>query len=161
MGSDDRDSAVYAPFAAIQRHCGYFHRIKGIGEALQLAPKVNTYSSMALSTACRRGRSEVAGPANARRRHPHTDAPTAPPGAPPSPQGQLHCARERAPAATTARHAHLAPVSTPGTPTATDCPPAPHARTTAAHRRGVTRCRRHLRWLGHRHIDTMFPVQLT
>jgi len=43
MGSDDRDSAVYAPFDAIKRHYGYLHRIKDIGEALQLAPKVNIY----------------------------------------------------------------------------------------------------------------------
>jgi len=42
MGSDDRDSAVYAPFDAIKRHYGYLHRIEDIGEALQLAPKVNT-----------------------------------------------------------------------------------------------------------------------
>jgi hypothetical protein len=42
MGSDDRDSAVYAPFDAIKRHYGYLHRIKDIGEALQLAPKVIT-----------------------------------------------------------------------------------------------------------------------
>jgi len=41
MGSDDRDSAVYAPFDAIKRHYGYLHRIKDIGEALQLVPKVN------------------------------------------------------------------------------------------------------------------------
>ncbi len=41
MGSDDRDSAVYAPFDAIKSHYGYLHRIKDIGEALQLAPKVN------------------------------------------------------------------------------------------------------------------------
>ena len=40
MGSDDRDSAVYAPFDAIKSHYGYLHRIKDIGEALQLAPKV-------------------------------------------------------------------------------------------------------------------------
>ncbi len=40
MGSDDRDSAVYAPFDAIKRHYGYLHRIKDIREALQLAPKV-------------------------------------------------------------------------------------------------------------------------
>jgi len=40
MGSDDRDSAVYAPFDAIKRHYGYLHRIKDTGEALQLAPKV-------------------------------------------------------------------------------------------------------------------------
>ncbi len=43
MGSDDRDSAVYAPFDAIKRHYGHLHRIKDIREALQLAPKVNTY----------------------------------------------------------------------------------------------------------------------
>ncbi len=42
MGSDDRDSAVYAPFDAIKSHYGYLHRIKDIGEALQLAPKVNS-----------------------------------------------------------------------------------------------------------------------
>ncbi len=42
MGSDDPDSAVYAPFDAIKRHYGYLHRIKDIREALQLAPKVNT-----------------------------------------------------------------------------------------------------------------------
>ena len=40
MGSDDRDSAVYAPFDAIKSHYGYLHRTKYIGEALQLAPKV-------------------------------------------------------------------------------------------------------------------------
>jgi len=43
MGSDDRDSAVYAPFDAIKSHYGYLHRIKDIGEALQLAPKVNNH----------------------------------------------------------------------------------------------------------------------
>ena len=47
MGSDDRDSAVYAPFDAIQRYCGYFHRIKDIGEALQLAPKVISQPALA------------------------------------------------------------------------------------------------------------------
>jgi len=41
MGSDERDSAVYAPFYAIQTHWGYFYGIKDVGEALQLAPKVN------------------------------------------------------------------------------------------------------------------------
>ena len=40
MGSDDRYSAVYAPFDAIKSHYGYLYRIKDIGEALQLAPKV-------------------------------------------------------------------------------------------------------------------------
>ncbi len=40
MGSDERDSAVYAPFYAIQTHWGYFYGIKDVGEALQLAPKV-------------------------------------------------------------------------------------------------------------------------
>jgi len=32
---------VCAPFDAIQRHWGYLHRIKGVGETPQLAPKVN------------------------------------------------------------------------------------------------------------------------
>ncbi len=41
MGSDDRDSPVYAPFGAIRRQRGYFHGIKGVGQALQLAPKVS------------------------------------------------------------------------------------------------------------------------
>jgi len=31
---------VCAPFDAIQRHWGYLHRIKGVGETPQLAPKV-------------------------------------------------------------------------------------------------------------------------
>jgi len=44
MGSDERDSAVYAPFYAIQTHWGYFYGIKDVGEALQLAPKVSKHA---------------------------------------------------------------------------------------------------------------------
>ncbi len=41
MSSHDRDSSVDAPFDAIQGHYGCFHGIKDVGEAFQLAPKVN------------------------------------------------------------------------------------------------------------------------